>query len=160
MDTHALTNELDRRLAGLKDALAGSEPPASTDLAVAKAIDRAAAKRARASRGPRALDRWLAWPLALAATIAVVAIAVRTIPDGDVSPVKEASAGTPPRFMPVVPVAEIERSSDAYVVPARVPRMALAQFGLPVNPDRADDAVDTELLVRPDGAVLALRFVN
>jgi hypothetical protein len=159
MDTHALTNELDRRLAGLKDALAGSEPPASTDLAIAKAIDRAAGKRARASRGPRLLDRWLAWPLALAATIAVVAIAVRAIPDGDVSPVKAASASTP-RFIAVVPVAEIEQSSDAYVVPARVPRMALAQFGLPVNPARADDAVDTELLVRPDGAVLALRFVN
>lgn len=160
MDTHALTDELDRRLAALKDALAGAEPPASTDLAIAKAVDRAAAKRARASRGPRALDRWLAWPLALAATIAGVAIAIRAIPDGDISPVKAASASAPPRFIPVVPVAEIERSSDAYVVPARVPRMALAQFGLPVNPARADDAVDTELLVRPDGAVLALRFVN
>jgi len=46
------------------------------------------------------------------------------------------------------------------VVPARMPRMALAQFGLPVNPARAGEAIDTELLVRPDGAVLALRFVN
>lgn len=160
MDTHALTHELDRRLAGLKDALADTGPPASADLAIAKAIGRASAKRARSTRGPRFVDRWLAWPLALAATIAVIAIAIRAMPDGDVSPVTTASAGTPQRFIPVVPVAEIERSSDAYVVPARVPRMALAQFGLPVNPARADDAVDTELLVRPDGAVLALRFVN
>ncbi len=156
----APTNELDRRLAGLKDALAGAAPPASADLAVAKAIGRATAKRERAARAPRLVDRWLAWPLALAAAIAVVAIAVRTFPAGDVSPVSAAAAGTPSRFMPVVPVEEIERSSDAYVVPARLPRMALAQFGLPVDPARADDAVDAELLVRPDGAVLALRFVN
>ena len=38
--------------------------------------------------------------------------------------------------------------------------MTLAQFGLPVNPARAVEAIDTELLVRRDGAVLALRFVN
>jgi hypothetical protein len=63
-------------------------------------------------------------------------------------------------FMPVVPVAEIERASDALVVPARMPRMSLAQFGLPVDPARADDAIDTELLVRRDGALLAYRFVN
>ena len=56
--------------------------------------------------------------------------------------------------------AEIERTGDAYVMPARMPRMALAQFGLPVNPARAGEAIDTELLIRPDGAVLALRFVN
>jgi hypothetical protein len=83
------------------------------------------------------------------------------MPADEISPVSPAAASTASaRFMPVVPVAEIERSSDAYVVPARVPRMALAQFGLPVNPARAGDAIDTELLIRPDGAVLALRFVN
>jgi hypothetical protein len=38
--------------------------------------------------------------------------------------------------------------------------MSLAQFGLPVDPARAADAIDAELLVRLDGAVLAVRFVN
>ena len=61
--------------------------------------------------------------------------------------------------MPVVPLADIERAGDAMVVPARLPRMTLAQLGLPVNPARAADAIDTELLVRRDGSVLAVRFV-
>ena len=62
--------------------------------------------------------------------------------------------------MPVVPREELARTGDAYVMPARMPRMALAQFGLPVNPARAAEPIDAELLVRPDGAVLAVRFVN
>lgn len=160
MDTHPVPEDLDARLSGLKAEFAAAEPPASTDRAIGAAIERAESRRARATKGPRVIERWLAWPLALAASIALVAIAIRSMPAGDVSPVKAAAANAPARFMPIVPVAEIERSTDAYVVPARVPRMALAQFGLPVNPARADDAIDTELLVRPDGAVLALRFVN
>ena len=45
------------------------------------------------------------------------------------------------------------------IVTARLPRMTLAQLGLPINPARAADTIDTELLVRPDGSVLAVRFV-
>ena len=54
----------------------------------------------------------------------------------------------------------VERVGDALVIPARMSRLSLAQFGLPVNPARAADAIDTELLVRSDGAVLAVRFIN
>ena len=61
--------------------------------------------------------------------------------------------------MAVVPLAEIEGAGDAMVVSARLPRMTLAQLGLPVNPARAAEAIDTELLIRRDGSVLAVRFV-
>ena len=37
-------------------------------------------------------------------------------------------------FMPVVPMSEIALTGDALVVPARLSRMTLAQFGLPVDP--------------------------
>jgi len=151
---------LDDRLAALKLELASLEPPPSTDRAIAAAVERASRKRARPALAARVLERWIAWPVALAASIGLIAVAVRQIPSVDVAADRPAVRAAAPSFMPVVPVAEIERSSDAYVVPARVPRMALAQFGLPVNPARAGDAIDTELLVRPDGAVLALRFVN
>ena len=69
------------------------------------------------------------------------------------------ATGTAAEFMPVVPIADIERAGDTMVVPARLPRMTLAQLGLPVNPARAADAIDTELLVRRDGSVLAVRFI-
>jgi len=164
MDTRSTPpppGRLDDRLAALKHELATCEPPPSTDRAIAAAIERATRKRARNALAPRTLERWLAWPVALAASIGLVAVAVRQMPADEIVSAPTAAASiASARFMPVVPVAEIERSSDAYVVPARVPRMALAQFGLPVNPARAGEAIDTELLIRPDGAVLALRFVN
>lgn len=151
---------LDDRLAALKLELAPLGPPPSTDRAIAAAIGRASRRRDRRAFAPRVLERWLAWPIAIAASIGVVAVAVRQMPASEVVSAAPAARAASPSFMPVVPVAEIERSTDAYVVPARVPRMALAQFGLPVHPARAGDAIDTEILIRPDGAVLALRFVD
>ena len=56
-------------------------------------------------------------------------------------------------------MAEIERAGDKMVIPARLARMTLAQLGLPVDPARAGEGVDTELLVRGDGSVLAVRFI-
>jgi len=147
---------LDRRLAALKDAVAAELPPTATDRAVATAIARARRTTRAAARG----DRWLAWPLALAASIAVLSVVVRSLPPEAVVPdaavVAQASGDA---FMPVVPIADIESATDALVVPARLPRTTLAQLGLPINPARAADAIDTELLVRRDGSVLAVRFV-
>ena len=145
--------DLDCRFAALKATVEGEHPPPAVDRAVAAAV-------ARASRVPPATarsDRWLAWPLALAATIAVLSFVVRTLPP-------EAVVATPIRasgdeFLPVVPMADIERAVDTLVVPASLPRTTLAQLGLPINPARAADAIDAELLVRRDGSVLAVRFV-
>lgn len=157
---HDAPHPLDDRLAALRSEVSTLEPPASTDRAIAAATARAMRKRERTGLAPRMAERWLAWPVALAASIGLVAVAVRQMPSDEIAALPAATTSASSRFMPVVPVAEIERSSDAYVVPARMPRMALAEFGLPVNPARAGEAIDTELLVRPDGAVLALRFVN
>ena len=91
----------------------------------------------------------------------MLSFVVRTLPPeaviGEPEPV--VARGRATSSLPVVPLADIERAGDAFVVPARLPRMTLAQLGLPVNPARAGDAIDTELLVRRDGAVLAVRFV-
>ena len=147
---------LDRRLAALKDAVVAELPPTATDRAVAAAISRARRTTRATARG----DRWLAWPLALAASIAVLSVVVRSLPPEAVVPdaaVIAQAAGD--EFMPVVPIADIESATDALVVPARLPRTTLAQLGLPINPARAADAIDTELLVRRDGSVLAVRFV-
>jgi hypothetical protein len=148
--------DLDRRFAALKDAVAAETPPPATDRAIAAAV-------ARATRAPRPAahgDRWLAWPIALAASIALLSFVVRSLPPEAVV----AQPGAPlhsnaDEFLPVVPIADIERAGDALVVPARLPRTTLAQLGLPINPARAADAIDTELLVRRDGSVLAVRFV-
>ncbi|MFO1412321.1 MAG: hypothetical protein U1F10_00090 [Burkholderiales bacterium] len=152
-----LLADLDRRFAQLKADVADAVPPPAVDAAIAAAIARAQRK----PDTPRGRERWLAWPLALAASIAVLSFVVRSVPPEAVlaepALAKQASGHD---FMPVVPLADLEAASDTLVVPARLQRMTLAQLGLPVNPARAADAIDTELLVRSDGAVLAVRFVD
>jgi hypothetical protein len=156
----AASAELDRGLAALKASVADAQPPVATDRAVAAAIDRAQRRPAHA-QARRAGDRWLAWPLALAASIAALAFIVRSLPPEAVlaEPAPAAASAGAGDFLPVVPLSDIEAARDATVVSARVPRMALAQLGLPVNPARASDAIDAELLVGRDGSVLAVRFV-
>jgi hypothetical protein len=149
---------LDRGFAALKQSVAGEMPPPSTDRAIDAAIQ-AAAARAKRSRTSTRGDRWLAWPFSLAASIAVLSFIVRSLPPEAVVAEPAAFDASGDEFMPVVPIDEIERAGDALVVPARLPRTTLAQLGLPINPARAADAIDAELLVRRDGSVLAVRFV-
>ena len=151
-------SRLDRQLALLRRSVAEAAPPATTDAAIARAI--AAAK----GRPRRASSRsWIAWPIALAASIAMIAFAIRQLPpqagDADARD-SAASNAARAKFMPLVPVAEIERAGDALLVPARVPRSTIAEFGLPIDPARAGDPVDAELLLRRDGALLAVRFLD
>lgn len=145
---------LDTALADLREAVAGALPPPPVDAAIARAVARAQRRRIRWS--PR--DRWFAWPLALAATVLVVSLVLRTVPRVDIVPAAE--AGGPPAFLPLASPDQIAQAADAYVVPSRVPRAALAHLGLPVDPSRADEPVAAELLVRPDGAVLAFRLLR
>ena len=151
---------LDAQIAALRASVADANPPTSVDRALEAAIARDQRRaRMQAPTAPR--DRWLTWPLALAASVAALSLVVRSLPP-------DVTSGDPPlhtvrpagsAFMPVVPIADIERAGNAMVVPARLPRMTLAQLGLPVNPAHAADTIDTELLVRGDGSVLAVRFV-
>jgi len=157
--------QLDARLAALRDAIADEAPPSSTDRAIAAAMARAARDGPRKPGALRRFDAWFAWPLALAASITLLSFVIRAVPPQSLAEPGTAHAAVQDlpataSFMPLVPIAELERAGDALVVPARMSRMSLAQFGLPVNPARAADAIDTELLVRADGAVLALRFVH
>ena len=159
---------LDARLSALRDAASSWEPPASVDAAVAAA---AARGRAALPRPPDRLPdrRSLLWPLALAAAMGVLSFIVRSLPptDDPMSAVRDDAASASAAldaarhaFTPVVSAAELRSVGEAVLVPTRVPMLTLAQFGLPVDPARVDDAVDAELLVRRDGALLAYRFVN
>ena len=161
-----ISKELDRQLTELKASIALLEPPAEVDAAVAAAIaGKRATPHAASSARRTTTPAQIAWFAALAASVAFVAIFHREEPPASGLPVMDAGTRTTAGrdsapFLPVVPMNELAETSDAMVVPARLSRMSLAQFGLPVDPAGATDSVDTELLVRGDGAVLALRFVN
>jgi hypothetical protein len=152
---------LDDRLRALAESLADAEPPASVDRAIVAAIATQRKRRSRAIRWPAA-DRWFAWPVALAASILALSFVVRQSPPAEAipSPSEAQLARGAQTFMPIASADAIEQATDAFVMPARLPRTALAQLGLPLNPERVGEAVDTELLVRGDGAVLAVRFVR
>jgi hypothetical protein len=149
---------LDDRLRGLADVVADALPPDHVDRAIAKAI----AQARRRAPAPRGVERWLAWPLALTASIFALSFVARDAAPPVMAP--DVAAGMLQRmarsFVPIVPPDEIARARDAYVVPASLERTTLAELGMPVSPGRIGESVDAELLVRADGAVLALRLVH
>ena len=149
---------LDARLAALRIAVADAAPGPETDRAIADAIARTGIPQ-RSARRAAFRGSWPIWA-AFATAAAIAVVMLRPLPSTVVDdPQRLAAPTTDDTFVPVVPIADIENAGDALVVPARVSRMTLAQLGFPVNPARAADAVDAELLVRGDGSLLAVRLV-
>ena len=156
-------NAVDRRLAALKQELAQLDAPAHVGRRLDAAIEAARRGKLRGAQrmGRRVRELWLAWPLALAAAISIITWMLRTTRDGAPSEIPAAppvSAAT--RFIPLVPVADIAQTRGAFVVSAPMPRTMLAELGLPVSPARAAEPIASELLVRADGTVLAVRFLQ
>ena len=156
-----MSDALDRQIHALKRELSSVQPPPAVDRAVAAAI----ARTKRAGVAPARLpwrpwrDYWLAGALALAASMVVVAVNLRA-PSGPPQVERAAVYPSATEFIPVVPLADIAGARGAYVVSAPMPRTMLADFGLPVSPVRAAEPVQSELLVRGDGTVLAVRFLE
>lgn len=157
--------DLDNQIAALRSALGDLEPPITVDAAIERAI------RGRASAQRRArIARAAVVPLAIAATIAGIALVNRSLlaPERSAPALTDASTAAAPArtesggtaFVPLVSLAELEHTRETLVVAMQLPRTSLTEFGVAVNPARAADSVPTELLIRPDGAVLAIRFVQ
>lgn len=61
-------------------------------------------------------------------------------------------------FIPIMYDPEpIERGQ---IVRIRLPRSALATFGIPMNEDRAEEAIRADVLLGEDGLARAVRFVK
>jgi hypothetical protein len=148
---------LDRTLSALKAELSRLSPPPPVDRAVAAAIARAASAAPARSLARTLREAWLPTAMALAASLGAIVWTLRTPP---VAPVASDPRPAATEFIPVVPVADIARTRGAYVVSTPMPRTMLADFGLPVSPARASEPVQSELLVRADGTVLAVRFLE
>lgn len=69
-------------------------------------------------------------------------------------------------FIPLVPEDEIRaalaagRSAAVWLQPTELPRERLALLGLPFDAARADETVRAELMLNPNGQVLAVRILN
>lgn len=161
-------DRLDRRLSALKRELALLRPPPEVERGLAAAIAKgqrasptSSASNTRPNRlAPTSRQRWLAWPLALAAALGIITWTLRAPAPDETAPERVPAARVATDFIPVLPVADIARARDAYVVSTPIPRALLADFGLPTSPLRAAEPVASELLVRSDGTVLAVRFLE
>jgi hypothetical protein len=117
---------------------------------------------------PRPRPRlWWMPPLALAATIAITSWMIRgPMPDSQ-SLVALATPTTtiegdrdPGPFLALQPLDRIAHEAGTRVVTTEFPRALLADWGLPVSPDRAGEPVRAEMLYSADGEPLAVRLIN
>ena len=145
---------LDSRLAALRSELDAVRAPAHLDAALAAHYRRAQSRRPRL---------WWMPPLALAATIGVMSWMVRgPMPSNPAAwalpPVVEEADPAP--FLALKPMERIALEPATTVVATEFPRALLADWGLPVSPDRAGEPVRAEMLYSADGEALAVRIIN
>ena len=124
-----------------------------------RALRSMAAVRPVPDRRPRPVRRtWLVIGLPVAfAAVMVVLIATRllapVVPDGPAGAV-----ATP--FIALVGHEALAAERAPVVVSSQVDRAVLADYGLPVDPARADEPLAAEFLVSRAGVVLAVRFID
>jgi hypothetical protein len=94
------------------------------------------------------------WPVALGTGALLLASLLLMRPPAPVPVSAEASP-----FVPVAARDSWPAPGAAWLVRAELPRERLAEFGLPFDPTRAAERVPAQLLLRPDGAVLAVRVL-
>ncbi len=150
------------RLEELRTALAAVKAPETLEAGLVGEF------RARAARMPHA-DRPRLWwlpPLAMVATLAVVGWMVRNPAlQPAARPAPEITAGETAAddagpFLALRPLERIALEPQATVVTTEFPRALLAQWGLPVAPERAAETVRAEMLYSAEGEPLALRLLN
>lgn len=74
----------------------------------------------------------------------------KTSPDGEIAT----------DFMPVSYGDNLNEIDNGRIVRVEMPRSALAQFGIPVNMERANERIKADVLIGEDGMARAIRFVR
>ena len=146
---------LARGLAELRSELATLHAP---DAIEGHLLRRFRENRARARRP----GLWWLPPLAVAATVALVSWMVRAPLAPAPLPVDGADAAQadPGPFLALRPLERIRLEPGASVVATEFPRALLAQWGLPVSPERAGEPVRAEMLYSAQGEPLAVRLLD
>jgi hypothetical protein len=143
---------LDSRLDDIKRELLSLKAPGSIEGALVARFR----SQKKKSRRPHL---WWVPPLALAATIALVSWMVRT-PMPQAPEMVVAASEDPGPFLALKPLDRIALEPSTTVVATEFPRALLADWGLPVSPDRAGEPVRAEMLYSADGEALAIRLIN
>jgi hypothetical protein len=123
-----------------------------------QAVRRSSATRSSVPQraGMRWQMSWIGAAAALAATVLISTLLPVALSPG--APTVAASSG--PQFMALVPLEDLAAERGTLLVPGQIPRPRLAEYGLPVDPARADQPARAEFLLSARGVVLAVRFVE
>ena len=147
---------LTSRLDELKGELSRMKAPDALEAALTAEFRKRHAKARRPAL-------WWMPPLALAATVALVSWMVHApIVLQPSPPAIDDVAGDsdPGPFLALRPLERIALEPGTTIVASEFPRALLADWGLPVSPDRAGEPVRAEMLYSADGEALAIRLVN
>ena len=149
---------LDLKLDELKRELTQHGAPPAMEAALA-------ARFRKTKPTPQRPRFWWMPPIALAATIAVTSWMIRgpMPPSGQLlalAPPTSTLEGDPGPFLALQPLDRIAAEPGKRVVTTEFPRALLADWGLPVSPDRAGEPVRAEMLYSADGEPLAVRILN
>jgi len=150
------------RLDALKSGLATAKAPAELEL---RLVDEFRRHQAHAGRAVRPRLWWMP-PLAMAATVAVVSWIARSpaaLPFPEPLPYAAAqsiASAEPGPFLALRSLERIALEPQARIVVTEFPRAMLAQWGMPVSPERAGEPVRAEMLYSAEGEALAVRLLN
>ena len=97
---------------------------------------------------------WFGIPVALSLCAILLIGALALVPATEPQAVEARS--TP--FFALASADEIENAGPPVLFTSQVPRFTMTDYGLPVDPARADQPVDAEFLMSRAGVVLAVRF--
>jgi hypothetical protein len=153
-DTFPLDPLLDLRLDDARRGLRLEAAPADLEGALLARF------RAVRPHAPRPRFWWMP-PLALAAVVAIASWIVRAplAPSHDGISVETTAADAGP-FLALRPLERIALEPGTRIVSTEFPRALLADWGLPVAPDRAGEPVRAEMLYSADGEPLAVRLLQ
>jgi hypothetical protein len=145
---------LDLKLDEVKRELAAHHAPAALEATLLARFD----AHQPAARKPRL---WWMPPLALAATIALVSWMIRgPLPAPAPAAANPAAESDPGPFLALKPLERIALEPGTTMVTTEFPRALLADWGLPVSPERAGEPVRAEMLYSADGEPIAVRLLN
>jgi hypothetical protein len=154
--------QLDAQLASLRNTLAQVETPAH----VAHALRAAARARTRAEARQQPapthwrmrMAQWFAPGLGLAASIGMVSW-ITLMPAHHASIDSPLPLDTTSPFIALQPLESIALESRPRLIETEVPMTVFAEYGVAVNPERAGEKVQAQMLVSAAGRPLAVRFM-
>ena len=110
------------------------------------------------------IARWLIqqrWSAAVVALVAVLLVAgFMDVTEGELQIADEVAEQFGDGLVPVGNTAVLSTGSTAWLVRTEMSRQQLVSLGMPFDPARAAEPVPAEILLRPNGEVLAIRLVH